>query len=220
MTDETFPFHQEPLNSEVQQHKEHPWKESKLDFESEFLALLTPDSSNGKLIFAFIRVRLKQFRLDKAYTEAFVLNEVYLRAISSIQKGSIIRIPQAWIKSTAYNYIRELSRQHQKLIFLEAHCLDDLDHELGQNLTKDEDDVFNTSLALIIKALGELAPEEQKLLKLKVVDGLAWKKIQALPDYRGCTLPSLRKRKQRILKKLHRIYHCLENLPHSTPGEP
>lgn len=198
--------HQSTSGSEMQQ--------SQLDFETEFLELLNPKSSDGRLIFAFIRSRLKQFNIQQAYSEACILNEVYLRAIKKMKQGEIIAIPIAWIRATAYNYIRELSRDGQKLVYLENYQnyhrsflgIEDTEHFLISLIKKEE---LQFEQTLIRKAFERLPPADRKLLHLKIIRGLSWQQIRDLSEYQKYTLAALRKRKQRALEKLHRLYHFL-----------
>ena len=211
---EHSPNHKGISGSEMQHFEERDHQQSQLDFEAEFLELLNPKSSDGRLIFAFIRSRLKQFNIQQAYSEAYILNEVYLRAIKKMKQGEIITIPIAWIRATAYNYIRELSRDGQKLVYLENYQnyhrssigVEETEHYLISLIKKEE---LKLEQTLIRKAFEQLSLPEKKLLHLKVIDGLSWQEIQDLSEYQNYSLATLRKRKQRALEKLHRLYHFL-----------
>lgn len=209
--EDIFPENQGTSGSEIQQFDGHTWKESKSNFEAEFLELLNPESSDGRLIFAFFRARLKQFHLERVHSEASVLNEVYLRAIDKIQEGAVIRIPHAWIRATGYNYIRELSRQQQKSIQQEDYHLEIHHEEEKQilNLMALEEELA-AEQSLIRKAFEMLTDVERQLLHLKIVEGLSWKAIQQQYEFKESNLATLRKRKQRVLKKLHHFYHTLK----------
>ena len=85
---------------------------SSLDhFNTEIQDLYHPDSSSGRLICAFVQRELRNFHLHDLYGIAYILNEAYLRGQQKIQDGVTIKNPKAWIRSTAYNVIRELSRR-------------------------------------------------------------------------------------------------------------
>ncbi|GGA54061.1 sigma-70 family RNA polymerase sigma factor [Okeania sp. KiyG1] len=55
------------------------------------------------------------------------------------------------------------------------------------------------------EGLKKLTPDEQKLLNHKVVQGLSWQEIASLEEYQGITPSALRKRKERIIKKLRKF---------------
>lgn len=178
-------------------------------FSLKFLELLDSESSSGRLLFVFVRTRLRQFHLEKSYQEAFILNEVYIRAREKIQQGEVIRLPSAWIRQTAYNCIRELSREQRRSVefqedYLQEPTFKPLEPE---GLTQD--------LAIMGKALDGLESLDRTLLELKVVEGLSWKEIRALlfkDGYGDYSEDALRKRKERALRNLRNIYHSLKPL--------
>lgn len=180
-------------------------------FDLEFANLLSPNNASGDFFFAFIRRSLKQFHLDKAYTETDIMSEVYWRGVKTLQKGVIIESFLGWIRAVAYNYIRELSRERSKSVQLEEYHLPEQKRAniLEQNPIEDEN--LKLKLELVSIAFKKLNPEQQKLLRYKVIEDLSWRKIQGLGEYQDFTVPALRKRKERILKKLHLLYHSLEN---------
>lgn len=177
-------------------------------FKLEFQDLLKPKSSSGLILMTFIRRSLRQFHLDRYYTPAEILSEVYLRTLPKIQEGVEIESLLGWIRATAYNYIRELSRERRRFEQLEDYHLS---HFVEVQHSPIDDEEIESKLAIVRQAFKRLTPKEQRLLQLKVFDGLSWQAIQCLEEYRNCTLTTLRKRKERILKKLHRLYHPLQD---------
>ncbi|MDJ0517357.1 MAG: sigma-70 family RNA polymerase sigma factor [Trichodesmium sp. MO_231.B1] len=174
-------------------------------FDSEWENLLSPDGSDSFFL-VFIRRSLKQFHLDRAYTEVDIINEVYSRGVKTLQKGETIKSFLGWIRAVAYNYIRELSREKSKLLQWEDYHL-----QKEKNFIEIQDEELQSKLELVSQALKELTPEEQKLLRYKIIEDWSWKKIQGLEEYKDFTLSALRKRKERIVKKLHLSYHSLES---------
>ena len=174
-------------------------------FDLEWENLLSPDGSDSFFL-VFIRRSLKQFNLDQTYTEADIINEVYSRGVKTLQKGGNIKSFLGWIRAVAYNYIRELSREKSRLVQLQEYHLQN-----EKNLIEIEDEELQSKLKLVSEAFKELTPEEQKLLRYKVIEDWSWKKIQGLEEYKDFTLSALRKRKERIVKKLHLSYHSLES---------
>ncbi|MGF1492349.1 MAG: sigma-70 family RNA polymerase sigma factor [Microcoleaceae cyanobacterium] len=183
-----------------------------LSFEAEFLKLLHPNSSEGRLILSFIERSLRQFHLQGFYASWDILTEVYLRGLKAVQRGETIQKLKPWIQSTAYNYIRELSREWRKSIPIVEGCHYECDHLstlccLSQLMQKEQQRIEKSQLC---RAFEQLASDEQDLLILKVIQGLTWKEIQNRAAYQEFNLPQLRKRKQRVLDKFIRIYHALE----------
>jgi DNA-directed RNA polymerase specialized sigma24 family protein len=172
-------------------------------FQNEFLELIDPNTPEGIALYAFIKARLFQFRLGGLYDAAYILNETFIRAFNVIKRGEAIRIPAAWVRQTAYNSVRELSRNVRKV--------DSLDDERSRQLESCCVDDFNLGgeLALIEFAFQHLSPEDQKILNLKVVHNLSWREIQRVfaQDGKTYTESALRQKKTRALKQLRRLYH-------------
>ncbi|MEM1169746.1 MAG: sigma-70 family RNA polymerase sigma factor [Cyanobacteria bacterium P01_H01_bin.35] len=185
----------------------------KEQFDLEWENLLSPNA-NDSFFLAFIRRSLKQFHLDQAYTEAHIISEVYLRGVEALQKGKTIKSFLGWVRGVAYNYIRELSREKSKLLQLEDHHLnkEEKAKEVGKNLTEIQDEELLSKLELVSEAFKNLTPEEQMLLIYKVIEDWSWQEIQGLEEFQDFTLAALRKRKERIVKKLHQSYHSLEGV--------
>ncbi|MGD1701385.1 SAV_2336 N-terminal domain-related protein [Dapis sp. BLCC M229] len=184
-------------------------------FEIEFANLLSPNNSDGSFLLTFIRRSLKQFNLDRAYTEDDILSEVYLRGVKTLQEGKTIRNFLPWIRAVVYNYIRELSREKLKSVQLESyHLQPEYKKAVKQNLynlykyVKFNPELASASIALAFK---KLTPDEKKLLQYKVIEDLSWEKIQSLEEYQDFTLSDLRKWHERILKKLRLLYYSVEN---------
>jgi len=180
-------------------------------FDLEWENLLSSNTNNS-LFLAFIRRSLKQFNLDKGYTETDIVNEVYLRGVKTLQKGKVIESLSGWIRGVAYNYIRELSREKSRLVQLEDYYLDEEKNvkEVGKNLTEIEDEELLSQLELVSEDFKKLTLQEQKLLFYKVIEDWSWQEIQGLEEFQCFTPSALRKRKERIMKKLRRSLESLK----------
>jgi len=184
------------MKSEFQINKE------KVD--SVFRELLRRNNPDSNSLFVYIRMRLKQFNLNKLYEPYEIFNEVYCRGMKALQKGKTINSISGWTRATSFNVIRELSRQRPKFITNNPNNLEDRKQvEPLQNWVEEID----SKTELLSEALEKFTPEEKKLLNYKVVEGLSWQKIQNLKEYQDITVSALRKRKERILKKLREFYH-------------
>lgn len=183
-----------------------PVQEERCKFDAEFLDLQNPRSSSGRVMYVFVRRNLRAFHLSETYRESFVLNEAYIRGIKLISEGTVIRTVPAWLRSTSYNIIRELSRELQKSVPLEEHTL--TVEQPWVPLEELEDD-----LATVRMALSLLDPQDARLLNLKIGEGRSWKEIRdilRLEGWEDLTEEVLRKRKERALIKLRKKYHTLK----------
>ncbi|NJO65247.1 MAG: hypothetical protein HC836_46240 [Richelia sp. RM2_1_2] len=88
-------------------------------FDAEFQTLLFPGSSSAHSTLTFVLHSLTQFNLSQSYSVTEILIEAYLRGVKKIETGEYIENPLAWIRSTSYNIIRELSKERKKLYQLE-----------------------------------------------------------------------------------------------------
>lgn len=185
------------------------------NFETEYLGLLDPEGPSGRSMFAFIRRSLRQFHLETRWSEACILNETYLRAYALIvEKRKPIQVPLAWIRVTAYNVIMELSRDQRKLISIEENMLADWSRGVSATSHFDANSSLTHDLDVLRKAFQNLESEEQRLLNLKIIEGLSWREIRNYLALEGkeCTEAALRKQKERALRKLRSIYHSLKPL--------
>ena len=83
-------------------------------FNTEICCLLQEQSPHGRSLFLFIERSLRGFHLEGTHTGIEVFNEAYIRGVTFTLKGNTIRNPKAWIRKTAFNVIRELSREAQQ----------------------------------------------------------------------------------------------------------
>jgi predicted RNA polymerase sigma factor len=155
---------------------------------------------------------LRQFHLTSGIEASEVLAEAYLRGKKLLWSGQTINNPHAWLKKTAFNIIRERSRQLQK------HSSEPYDES---NIS--EDPMINlveiqeikgdlADLRLAIKLLAEEEPEGAKLLHLKIIQGLSWQEIHdiLLRENKEVTnLATLRQRASRAKKRLRHLFHSV-----------
>lgn len=178
-------------------------------FNEEFLVLLDSGSPSATSMLAFIKRSLAQFNLSNSYTPTWVLNEAYLRGIKLLTTGEQIEKPLPWIRATAYNIIREQSREFSRFSqfdenMIESHvnCSLNVSEEIEEELFK------RVSLAF-----EKLEPNEKEILSLKMIKNLSWEEIKLHLILQGeeiQNVATLRKRKERALKHLRSIYHSLE----------
>lgn len=186
-------------------------------FNVEIESLLKQQNPRARSLNYFIKRQLWQFNLDGIYTEVDILNEAYIRGVSLIVKsGTGINNPLAWLRTTTWNIVRELSRSHQRY---QAVAYDELleSHksrlEIGSMQSEDSlisDEVVERNIQAVFSALHELKPRERIIVELKAMQGLSWKEVgQHLIELgeEEQTETALRKRGQRAMEQLRKLYH-------------
>jgi RNA polymerase sigma factor (sigma-70 family) len=152
---------------------------------------------------------LKQFHLLGIYEPDEVIDEAVMRLITAIERGKKITNLESWIRSTGYNFIRELSRK-RKYQNLDPNTLDSLvasPEDISLYLTQQEES------ERVHNALKELKPETQELIKLRFFQGLSWPEIVQHLTQNGQKVSeaTLRKRGERAINQLKEVY--FEKLP-------
>lgn len=173
-----------------------------------FRSILAKDSDASRRLFVSIAFDLRQFHLDKQYDVAFILNEVYLRACRTVENGKTIPNVYGWIRLTARNIVRELSRNVRKNDRL-PEGLDIEDVSGGSSPLEVLAEESSDERTRLNKAFATLSKLEQQVLYLKVVDGLRWKEIRNFLIEEGMKPMSenhLSQLKRRALKKLKQAF--------------
>jgi DNA-directed RNA polymerase specialized sigma24 family protein len=179
-------------------------------FDREFQILLDSGSSTGCTMLSSIQRSLWQFNLQNLHTAPEILIEAYVRGCKFIDSEGQINDPIAWTRTTAFNVIRELSRERKRKVQTENQTVDE---RLNVSLAPFED--LSEEYKLIMAAFSSLTSEEQELLTLKVIERLSWRAIRdhlSQKYDKDLTEDALRKRKERILKRLHQNYHSLKSI--------
>lgn len=191
-------------------HEEKNINSSWYNFSEEIESILYEESSTFISLISNISGNLKKYKIDGLYSPCQIFNEAYVRAHRRIhEEGYIINKPVPWMRATAFNIIREKSRQAKSsLPFIEdryhnsySPSFHDLSREVDSELMK---------LKLAFQLLAE---EDQEILNLRIVDELSWKEIHKeflLRGFNG-TESALRKRKERALKRFRNKYHTMNN---------
>jgi DNA-directed RNA polymerase specialized sigma24 family protein len=194
-----------------------PIYEERQKFDSDVLEFQNPRSSTGRLMYAFTRRNLTAHHLASFYTEAFVLNEAYIRGVKLINKGEVIQNPGAWLRSTVFNIIRELSREQKKSVSLDEQTLEQVN---AWNVSHELEADWEADYRAVFTAFQMLDPPDQRLLNLKIVEIRSWREIREIMRVEGHgdhSEVNLRKKKERALIKLRKKYHSIK--PGEFPGE-
>jgi RNA polymerase sigma factor (sigma-70 family) len=162
-------------------------------------------------VFPFIKGKLKQFHLDN-FNVYDIINEVYIRGVKLIESGQPIRKPFAWIRGTAFNVIREISRNQTKWKLVDYSSVEyAVASEEAKNSLVSED-AINEYLKSLQMSVQELEPKDRQILELWKVKGLSWKEVAKNLDLNGeevPSLPTLRKRGERALERLRQKYYSM-----------
>ena len=150
---------------------------TKQQFDEAINHLLSSDSQTCLATLGFIQAKLCQFNLDCDIN--VVMNEVYLRGVKFVENGKEIRSPFSWIRGTALNVIREMSRRQKKITVNSSLLEVYLD---TTSVEPEPEGLFGeTEWSKLESVLTKLRPDEQNVLNLRWVKGLSWKDVaQAL----------------------------------------
>lgn len=168
------------------------------------------DEDRVLLLIGPIERWLWQFRLVGNIGVDEVVSEAYIRAIAYLHRGNVIKNPQAWLKSTSYNIIREISREKNRQI------ASDPQSNLFENMVSpcDSEQGGGKFFELLTEGFLEdvlrdfedsTDPELVQLIRMRRIENLSWQEIrEQLIQFKG-TAPketTLRKRFSRVFDKL------------------
>ncbi|MFM7877024.1 MAG: sigma-70 family RNA polymerase sigma factor [Microcystis panniformis] len=179
-------------------------------WDSLFKTLVEADNPESNTFFAFIKRSLRQFNLDSYYDPSDIISEAYIRGVRSISSGRVITNPLAWIRMVSHNIIRELSRNQNRQKADIAQLQDSVIFE-PSNI---EDD-----LELVQLAFKHLSPEDREIITLRTIEGLSWSEISKRlesDERQALQVAVLRKRGERAMQRLRKIYHSLQ--PEDPPN--
>ncbi len=185
-------------------------------FNTEIQFLLKPKNPRARSLHSFIRRTLRQFNLNDIYTEIDIFNEAYLRGVSLTKTGTAINSPNAWMRKTAFNVIRELSRRcrrEQSVVYNQLAKIDQVESEVASGLKEDSlvsDQVIETDIQAVLLSLQELDLKDSRIIQLRTIQELSWKEVSQHLVELGEEVQSeaaLRKRGQRAMERLRQLYH-------------
>lgn len=197
----------DPHNTPLQPHSA---SEDILDLAIE--DIMGKDNPSAYATLTAIERSLRQFHLNSRMEAAEILAEAYLRGKKFLQSGQTISNPHAWLKKTAFNVIRERSRQCRKHR-VEPYEEDKVLEDPITNLV-DTQEIENdlADLRRAIKLLAKEDPEGAKLLSLKIIQGLSWQEIHDIllqKNQEAANLATLRQRASRAKKRLRHLFHSV-----------
>jgi DNA-directed RNA polymerase specialized sigma24 family protein len=198
---------------------QHPAETQQFNRDVQFL--LKPNNPHARSLLAFIKRTIRQFELQGYVTEIDIFVEAYLRGVRyTQQRQEQIHQPKAWMRSTAYNIIRECKRDR---LHYSALAFDELmEQGHGADTTSPsavDDDAITNAINSVLRVFEALSVGDRNLIQWKVIDGLSWQEVQTRLVAEGedrSSQATLRKRGQRALERLRRTYH----ISNGEPGSP
>ncbi len=159
-----------------------------------------------------VRRYLYQFRLINQCEPYEILFEAYLRGKTRQRQGEVIYNPHAWLKRTAFNIVREQSRQAQRQA---SQNYDDIEYRISAEPEYVLEAIdLSHEIDLLYKALRALSREDDhtaQLLVWRTIEQLSWEQITSrLAELGETDIPTqatLRKRVSRAKKRMRHIMH-------------
>lgn len=175
-------------------------RELKQKFTNEVSYLLQPDELKGTSLFKFLTHFAKRWHVPCEDLDE-VITEGVRRGLQYIDKHSTeIRTPESWLRQVCLNILKSRidsaikeEKKAKSLTTLSRPCrCPSAEAELVEQLE------------FLEKALGSLSPEDRLLVRLKFIHGRSYKQIQYhyKLQNQGVSIPALRKRESRALKRL------------------
>ena len=161
---------------------------------------------------ATVRRHLYQFRLMHQFEPYEILFEAYLRGKTRQRNGEIIYNPHAWLKRTAFNIVREKSRQARRQA---SQSYEDIEYRISAepDYVLEAIDLRHESdlLYIALRALSREDDHTAQLLVWRTIERLSWEQITTrLTDLGETNVPTqatLRKRVSRAKKRMRHIMH-------------
>lgn len=153
---------------------------------------------------------LRQKGIEKHFEVEDIFIDTYLRARQKIEEGEDIRNYRGWIRKAAYFIVCERKRAIVKAQVLIIRIEDEV--KVCESLRKSLDLSLELNYELIYQALKHLQEEEIEIISLRFWDEMSWQEVVERSNFssvRGASVPTLRKRQQRIITKLKGILESL-----------
>lgn len=174
-------------------------------------SLSEKQNDDSRKIFFFAKRTLRQFKLDGQLQESDIVIQAYLRVREKIKSGESIKNMPAYFNRVCYNIVREHSKKQKKT---ENLCNRLVNNGFGVSETNRQIDSLNYSNnKILFESLAQLNNEDREIIELRIVQELSWKEISDhISLYRNKKLntSTLRKRGERILKRLREAYISVE----------
>lgn len=175
---------------------------------------------------SFIKaIHYKCLSFNNCYEPYEVISEAYAIAVDKIRQGQSISNPEAWLRLTIWNLLRNESRKVQKETSKKLSIESNSNNFQNSNLSlqekiaalpdsndfyysrelKEEQEAKNQAYQRVKFSLKLLTEEERQIVDLKYIQNLSWEEVATKIDFSG-KISSLRKRGERLRKKMQKLY--------------
>ncbi|MEO1593265.1 MAG: hypothetical protein AAFU71_18525 [Cyanobacteria bacterium J06632_22] len=160
-----------------------------------------------------VRRHLHAFHLNHLFEPNEILFEAYIRGKEVQRRGELIRNPHAWIKSTAFNIVREKSRKARQRVFV---SYEENEYRTGDDAPNMLDKIdLSHEITLLYKALREFEKENAataQLLIWRTIDQMSWDEIETkLRAMTDGDIPNQATLRQRVARGKKRVRHILHS---------
>lgn len=158
----------------------------------------------------YIQRLIGQFKLSTIFEIEEIFNEAYIRGLDYIERtGNEIKVPEAFIKRTSLNIIREKKRKQSKYQGVDTNSYQDAlpaDEVINDFFSENYSEAQIELLKLKLEELNNFKPQDFDLLWYSVVEDKSAKEIVKLLSTQNSklTASTVRQRKSRTLRKLHK----------------
>lgn len=169
-------------------------------------------------LYKYVQCRLWQFKMISNYSPDNIIIETIWRWDRKTKKGESIPNIEAWMKSTAFNCIRELNRQDKSATASKrVNLCDPSTFETNPFLLKavtaasvdnikhiDNEDIDNDKWRRTREAMSKLPKDKRELLELRIIQNLSWDEVSShyATEGKNIKVATLRKRGERALEEL------------------
>lgn len=217
MTSEGKSLYLSPAQGTTESRSEHPEVELRIKDLNSLMCQVLQNSKASEChnILPFIKFILSKYDLDCLCDELDIFLEAYTRAIDKLKTGYIIQDYISWLKGTAFNIIKELSKKNSSKKKLEFLLINNEKNEICNQIHKEAEQKVD----IILQSFQKLSFKDRQILTLSIIEGLSFHEIgdrlvtggqekqnnEALQN-------KLRQHKHRALKRLRQYYYLIQGL--------
>lgn len=170
------------------------------DFIKKIAHLIDPINSKGTAVYAFIETRKRRYHLDNIDSHE-TITEAVRRGIEYIDKNcKSIDKPEAWLRTVCNNILVDKVKENAK----EEKIVEQYRHMLDASADTSAQEIFIHQLELAERALKDLSPSDQQIIRMRLHEGKTYEQIQHYYELQGeaITISTLRKRESRAIVRL------------------
>lgn len=192
------------------QSQENKVRSYKQAFSEDVSNLFAPGNKEGTRILTSFQRTARQLNI-RNFDVKEILSEVTCKGLSTIdKKEEPIESVSAWYRSVGPNLIKDrVGAEIKARKLIEKHSFSPDISDAWVKLVLEEEG------AAAAEAVELLSPEDQEIIRLRFIEGMSYKEIQAhyqRIEQRTIKVPTLRKRESRAVKRLRdqfkKIYKC------------